>query len=108
MTPNGQVTTVAGSPPGGDADGTRTAVGLRWPTGIAVRHDGGLWVADHGNGVLRQIEPTGASTTHLRLAGRRWPVAVAVGPDGTVTVAVASLEDPRRPEACLLRYEAEP
>ncbi|HZU81146.1 MAG TPA: hypothetical protein VE991_14605, partial [Acidimicrobiales bacterium] len=45
ITPDGLVTTVAGSPPGGDNDGLGAEVGLRWPTGIAVDADGSLWVA---------------------------------------------------------------
>ena len=106
ITPDGEVTTLAGSPPGGDRDGVGAEVGLRWPTGLALGDDGALWVADHGNGALRRINRSGASTTHLRLPGRHWPVAVARAPDGAVIVAVAALDDLRRPQACLIAVGA--
>jgi len=101
IAPDGQVTTVAGSPPGGDADGVGVEVGLRWPTGIAVGHGGHLWVADHGNGAVRRIEQTGVSTTTLRLTGRRWPGAMALTPDGEVVVVAVVLDDVRLPQTCL-------
>ena len=102
VTPDGEVTTLAGSPPGGADDGVGADVGLRWPTGIALGHDGELWVADQGNGALRRIDPDGASTTTLRLAGRRWPVAVALAPDAEVLVAAEVLDDEHRPQTCLI------
>ena len=106
ITPDGEVTTLAGSPPGGDRDGVGAEVGLRWPTGLALGGDGELWVADHGNGALRRIDRSGASTTPLRLSGRHWPVAVARAPDGAVIVAVAVLDDVHRPQACLISVGA--
>jgi sugar lactone lactonase YvrE len=105
VTPDGEVTTVAGSPLGGDADGVGADVGLRWPSGIVVGADGVLWVADHGNGTLRRIERTGASTTTLRLSGRRRPVAVALAPGGAVLVAAEVLDDQCRRETCLIFAE---
>ena len=106
ITPDGEVTTLAGSPPGGDRDGVGAEMGLRWPTGLVLGGDGELWVADHGNGALRRIDRSGASTTPLRLSGRHWPVAVARAPDGAVIVAVAVLDDVRRPQACLISVGA--
>lgn len=84
--PDGEVQTIAGLPPGGDADGQGSGVGLRWPTGIAVDVVRSLWVADHGNGVVRHLSPTGDSTTQLRLSGLRWPTALALGDDGKLYV----------------------
>jgi sugar lactone lactonase YvrE len=106
ISPDGEVTTLAGAPPGGDRDGVGAEVGLRWPTGLALGGDGELWVADHGNGALRRFDHFGASTTPLRLPGRHWPVAVARAPDGAVIVAVAVLDDVRRPQACLISVGA--
>jgi len=102
VTAGGEVTTVAGSPPGGDADGVGAEVGLRWPGGIVVGHDGRLWVADYGNGAIRLIERTGPSTTTLRLDGRRWPVALALAPDGAVVVAAEVVDAERRSHTCLI------
>ena len=102
VTPDGEVTTLAGSPPGGATDGVGAEVGLRWPTSIALGHDGELWVADYGNGALRRIDPTGASRTVLRLSGRRWPVAVALAPDGEVLLAAEMVDGERRPQTCLV------
>jgi sugar lactone lactonase YvrE len=101
ITSDGEVTTVAGAPPGGDADGIGVEVGLRWPTGIAVGRGGHLWVADYGNGAIRLIEGTSASTTTLRLDGRRWPVAVALAPDGEVVIAAELVDAERRSQTCL-------
>ena len=106
ITPDGEVTTLAGSPPGGDRDGVGAEMGLRWPTGLVLGGDGELWVADHGNGALRRIDRFGTSTTPLRLSGRHWPVAVARAPDGAVIVAVAVLDDVHRPQACLISVGA--
>jgi len=107
ITPDGEVTTVAGAPPGGGADGVGVEVGLRWPTGIAAGHGGHLWVADCGNGAVRLIEHTGASTTTLRFGGRHWPVAVALAPDGEVVVAAELVDAERRSQTCLTSVGAE-
>lgn len=109
ITPDGEVTTVAGSPPGGDRDGVGAEVGLRWPTGLALGPDGDLWVADHGNGTLRRIGHSGGSTTHLRLPGRRLPVAVVSALHGQMVVAIVVLDDVRRrTQACLISVDAGP
>ncbi|MGH9080644.1 MAG: hypothetical protein ACRDYE_11340 [Acidimicrobiales bacterium] len=102
ITPDGAVFTLAGTPPGGDGDGTGKGVGLCWPTGIAAGPDGILWVADHGNGALRRIGPAGASSTGLRLAGLRWPISVALRTDGMPIVSGATLYDVHAPKACVM------
>jgi len=103
ITPEGNVFTLAGSPPGGDHDGVGADVGLRWPTGITVGSRGDVWVADHGNGAVRRIDVvTGVSETVLRLDGPRWPVSLARRDDGSVVVAIAELPDMHTPQATLL------
>lgn len=110
VTPGGEVTTLAGLPPGGDGDGDGAAAGLRWPAGIAAGGDGVLWVADWGNRAVRKIEQTGTgartSVTTLRLSGRRWPLAVALAPGGEVLVAAEEVDERGRPHGCLMRLGA--
>ncbi|MGH9047528.1 MAG: SMP-30/gluconolactonase/LRE family protein [Acidimicrobiales bacterium] len=108
ITTDGEVTTLAGSPPGGDRDGAGGEVGLRSPTAIAVGPDGDLFVVDHGNAAVRRIDPAGSSTTCVRLSDRHWPVAVALSPDSEVVVAAVALDDPRSPEARLITLGADP
>ncbi len=100
ITPDGAVETVAGQPPGGDADGRGPSVGSRWPSGIVVDAEGSLWVADRGNDAVRHI--TTGETTALRLSGLRWPAAVAMGDDGTLIVGGHALTDGHMSESCVM------
>lgn len=90
VAPDGTVTTLAGSPPGGSADGVGTAADLQGPSAIAAGCDARWWVADSANGSLRAIATDGRVRTDLRLPERTWPVAVAVTGDGHVVVLAAS------------------
>jgi DNA-binding beta-propeller fold protein YncE len=102
ITPDGEVTTLAGAPPGGDRDGAGADVGLRSPTGLALGPNGDLWVADQGNSALRKIDPSGTSTTDLRFSGRHFPFAVASAPHDEAVVAAVVLDDLRCPQVCLI------
>ncbi|MGH9171840.1 MAG: hypothetical protein ACRD0Z_13375 [Acidimicrobiales bacterium] len=104
VTPDGSVTTLAGIPPGGDRDGTGEQIGLRWPTGIAAGA-GGVFVADHGNGVVRHVDTSGTSRTWLRLDGLRWPVSVALKSRGTLFVSGTTASGADGAAACLLAVE---
>ncbi len=106
VAPDGEVTTVVGSPQGGDADGVGMEVGLRWPTGIAIGHGGELWVADYGNRAVRRIERNGATTTALRFEGRRWPVCPALTPEGELIVAIEVISGKTRPLSRLISIQA--
>jgi streptogramin lyase len=83
ITPDGLVTTVAGQPHvAGLADGKGDAARFKEPEGIAVEHDGSIYVADTGNQAIRKISPAGEVKTIL--AGLINPTSMAVDAKGTV------------------------
>ncbi|MGB3586783.1 MAG: NHL repeat-containing protein, partial [Tunicatimonas sp.] len=99
ITPDGEVSTLAGSGTFGDADGNGTAAQFDGPEGVAVDADGNVYVADRENRKVRKITPTGevstlagsgdfgdadGSGTAARFNG---PAGVAVDVDGNVYVA---------------------
>ncbi len=63
ITPNGDVTTIAGSGSPGNTDGNGTAANFSSPWGIAVDGSGNVYVADTGNNNIRKITPNGDATT---------------------------------------------
>jgi sugar lactone lactonase YvrE len=63
ITPDGSVSTVAGSGIVGRADGQGTAASFNNPTGVAVDAVGYLYVADRDNHLIRKITPTGLVST---------------------------------------------
>ncbi len=102
LTPDGQVTTVAGGPPGGHEDGRGRSAGLRWPSAVAVGDDGRLWVADYGNGTVRLINPSGETCTVFEIVGLGWPTAVVALPGGRAVVAGSALDDRNDRSGCLM------
>lgn len=63
VTPNGVVTTLAGSSTGGSADGTGRSAFFRFPSGIALDKTGNLYIADTDNATIRKLSPDGVVTT---------------------------------------------
>lgn len=78
ISPDGQVTTLAGAKEPGYADGQGAEARFSFPAGIAVDTEGNLYVADTANHRIRKITPEGVVTT---LAGSGEP-GKADGPGG--------------------------
>jgi sugar lactone lactonase YvrE len=100
ITPDGTVSTLAGSPgQEGAADGAGAAARFSYPSGIAVDAAGNVFVADTGNHAVRKISPAGDVSTHAGQPGQNGsvdgprgvaklttPVDVAMAADGDLLV----------------------
>ena len=62
ITPDGTVTTLAGTVAGGYADGPAASAGFNSPYGVAADGSGNVYVADSGNNVIRKIADGVVST----------------------------------------------
>ncbi len=63
ITPNGEVTTIAGSAISGYGEGTGVNARFNTPAGINVDSDGNVYVSDLGNYAIRKITPEGVVST---------------------------------------------
>ncbi len=77
VTPEGVVTTLAGSGIFGGTDGFGTAASFGNPTGIEMDDQGNLYVADHLTHVIRKVDPLGFVST---IAGSPYQVGDRDGP----------------------------
>jgi sugar lactone lactonase YvrE len=68
LTPDGELTTLAGWNIGSD-DGTASAARFWGPAGAATDRSGNVYVSDGSNYTIRKISPTGKVTTFAGLAG---------------------------------------
>lgn len=82
VSPDGVVSTLAGSETAGFADGIGTAASFNRPKGVAIDGDGNVYVADEYNNSIRKISPFGEVIT---LAGGSRGYA-----DGTRSAAMFS------------------
>ncbi len=110
ITPDGRVTTVAGTGVAGDAEGAGNVAQFRNPAGVVVDRSGGIYVAEASGHRIRKIKLTGAnpslpqSYTVSTLAGStsaapgfadgigtgarfNGPFGLAISPDGAIYVA---------------------
>jgi len=68
ISPEGMVTTLAGTGAAGSVDGRGDTATFFFPEGVAVDNNGNVFVADTHNSLIRKISPDGFVTT---LAGQR-------------------------------------
>lgn len=90
ITPEGVVTTFAGSTTKGYVNDTGTSALFDRPSGIALDAAGNVYVADFGNNAIRKITPAGVVTTYAGDQGSDLvgaPTALAIDKDGTLFIA---------------------
>jgi hypothetical protein len=113
VTPEGLVTTMAGSGIKGFADGTVTEAKFDTPRGVAVDSSGNLYVGDTGNNRIRKVTPsfgtwTFASPSIVPSAGISTQTVVFTPTDTanyntvTASVSVVALSDSQAPLISLL------
>jgi glucose/arabinose dehydrogenase len=119
ITPDGTVSTLAGSGRAGFADGAGAAAQFNYPSGVAVDGEGSIIIADYHNKRLRKITPDGTVSTLF--AGSCGFRGVAIDADGCVVVstnkhtvakiagcrvaAPGAAEQKRRLAFCMLSHE---
>jgi len=99
ITPDGNVTTLAGTGTAGFADGNGSEAQFNIPYGIAVDSSGNVYVADLSNNRIRKITANGKVTTIAGSGASGYadgngaearfslPAAITLGPDGSLYVA---------------------
>jgi sugar lactone lactonase YvrE len=86
VSPDGVVSTYAGSGERGDADGSRTNATFNDPAGLAVDNYSNLYVVDSGSKKIRKISASGMVSTVASLEDASFPTGIAVNETGTLFV----------------------
>ncbi|HVW98785.1 MAG TPA: gliding motility-associated C-terminal domain-containing protein [Mucilaginibacter sp.] len=63
ITPDGDVTTIAGTGTAGGKDGPAASATFNQPQGIVVDHSGNIYIAEYGSCSIRKINPAGKVST---------------------------------------------
>ncbi|MCC5941918.1 MAG: hypothetical protein JJU37_10285 [Balneolaceae bacterium] len=99
ITPDQQVTTIAGSGEFGFAEGNGTEASFRWPTSLAIDGDGNIFISDTRNHMIRKLTPNGDVTVVAGNGERGYadgealnaqfhdPHGLAIANEGTIYVA---------------------
>ncbi len=107
---DGTVNLIAGAPGAmGSLNGQAPAARFKFPSDLAIRPDGVIFISDTGNHVIRKISPDGIVSVVAGSAGQsgaadgslgdarfRNPAGLALGPDGSLYVADAGNHCVRR------------
>jgi sugar lactone lactonase YvrE len=96
ITPDGTVTTLAGSVTAGSADGIGLAASFNTPFGLALDRHGTLYVTDEQNHAIRTIAPDGRVSTLAGVGIRaftdgEWSVAAFNSPHGIAVDAAGNV-----------------
>lgn len=98
ITPNGRVSTLAGSGSGGRADGQGASASFLNPHGVAVDDEYNVYVTDTWNYLIRKISPLGLVSTFAgtgsqgKTDGKKqaasffWPLGIALDQQGNIYV----------------------
>jgi len=98
VTPNGDVTTFAGSGAKGSADGPAASASFNAPIGIVADHSGNFYITDESNALIRMISPDGYVSTVAgngtlatvdgvgHSAGFNYPVGITIDAAGALYV----------------------
>jgi len=86
ISPEGEVTTVAGTGQRGTVDGPALSASFDFPTGLALGPDGTLYVTDQPSGTIRRMAD-GLVETLVPSGTLHYPAGLAVSPQGELFVA---------------------
>lgn len=83
ISPEGMVSTIAGSGEYGNNDGEGLLASFQWPSGLAIDTAGNIYVADRLNYSIRKIDKNGMVTT-MNLSSGMYPASVVLDAMGNI------------------------